>query len=864
MDPGEVSIGGAGPSRASSVISNEVAVALVSDLAPVVVGILDVEETVIDVGGALLPRLGYRREDWVGRPLAALIGDAHLLGLIRRAVAGEDVETTMMLNGRRWLVAARPARSGTGEVTGAVVVLAYGDEGDVHRELTAQEALNEQFAALIELSGDFIAIADLDGTVTYVNRHGRDLVGLSTDEECLGRPTDDYFTDLGRAMSHDIEESVRLTGSWQGESQLRHFGTGEAIPVSVNSFLVTRSSDGRPLALATVQRDLRGRLRAERELAVRVQEQRAIAELGRLALTTPLSDLMDEAVRLIGNRYPTLVAGVLHRLPDGRRSQMVSSSLPGWSTLVVPVDRSSLTGISMLDNRLMYTDDVRVDDRFRAHGTTTGVGMRSTLSCPIPGSDGQPWGAVGASGDLPYHWTEDDLAFVESVAATLGAAVRRDELEARLQHQALHDPLTGLPNRPLVLDRIDHALARATRQGSMTAVLLLDVDDFKAVNDSLGHGSGDDLLADLALRLRDVVREDDTIARLGGDEFVVVCEEVGCQADVAFLAESLLEACASRVEIGGRRLTLSASIGVAISASGAASTTSMLSEADIAMYRAKRDRPGTYRIFDEAMRGDALGRINVAGDLRAAVRAGQIEVAFQPIVDLASGRVVAMEALARWTDEAGERIPPDLFIPVAEETGIIGELGRLVLGKAVREAAGWQDLGPCGVRVNASAHELRGHQYVDQVLDLVAEAGLDPALLGLEITESAFVDEDKTTQDNLTRLRESGVSLLIDDFGTGYSSLSYLQRFPVVDVLKIDRSFLGEGTRGEAVVQAVIGLGKAFGLQVCAEGVETPEQHARVAALGCDFAQGYLLGRPVPLEEARGVLSGWRLSLPPS
>ncbi len=275
------------------------------------------------------------------------------------------------------------------------------------------------------------------------------------------------------------------------------------------------------------------------------------------------------------------------------------------------------------------------------------------------------------------------------------------------------------------------------------------------------------------------------------------------------------------------------------------------------MYRAKRDRPGTYRIFDEAMRGDVLGRINVAGELRAAVRTDGLELEYQPIVDLGSGRVVAMEALARWTNAAGERVPPDVFIPVAEETGLIVELGDVVLRGAVRQAVAWQELGEIGVRVNVSAHELRSHTFFDRVMHTLTEAGLAPHLLGLEITESMFVDDDTSTHDTLARLRAAGVSLLIDDFGTGYSSLSYLQRFPVVDVLKIDRSFLGEGTRGEAVVQAVVGLGRAFGLQVCAEGVETPEQHARVTELGCDFAQGYLLSRPVPGDRTRALIAGW-------
>jgi diguanylate cyclase (GGDEF)-like protein len=413
-----------------------------------------------------------------------------------------------------------------------------------------------------------------------------------------------------------------------------------------------------------------------------------------------------------------------------------------------------------------------------------------------------------------------------------------------------------------VLDRIDHALSRAVRRGGLLAVVLLDLDDFKTVNDSLGHGSGDEMLTQLAARFEQVVRRGDTVARLGGDEFVVVCEDLAGEQEMAFTVEALLETCARPVDIDGRRISLSASAGVALAIGGDGSTTMLLSEADIAMYRAKRDRPGTYRIFDEAMRGDVLGRIDVAGELRTAIRSGRLDIDYQPIVDLSSGEVVAMEALARWTNEAGERVPPDVFIPVAEETGLIGELGAAVLRGAAEQAMTWQQHREVGVRVNASPHELRSSTYFDEVMSTLEETGLAARLLGLEITESIFVDDDKVTQDTLTRLRDAGVSLLIDDFGTGYSSLSYLQRFPVVDVLKIDRSFLGEGTRGEAVVQAVVGLGRAFGLQVCAEGVETPEQHARVIELGCDFAQGYLLARPVPAGRTGDLIAGWQPRLP--
>ncbi len=827
--------------------------ALLGERAPVLVWTLGPDEGVTQLAGGLLDRFGYRPADWVGRPLGARLADRTALRLARAALAGESGTDLTSVDGSEWRVSADPLRAGSGEVTGAVLLLSVDPHAPARRDRApgVHASLPEKLAALVEMSDDFVAVADLDGTVTYVNRYGRELVGLGTDAEAVGRPTDDYFTDISRELSREIEESVREQGSWSGTSLLRHFDGGDPIPVRISSFLV-RGLDGTPLALATVQRDLRTHRQAEQAMAVRVQEQRALAELGRQALTLSLEDLLRVAVQLMAARYPTQSAAVLCRRDD--MAEMVASSVAGWRVVRVPLDETSLTGRAILGNRVVFSGDLADDPRF-PDAPATRFGQRSALCCPIPGDDA-PWGAVCCSSEETRRWTDDDVAFVESLTATIGAAVRREVLEDRLQHQALHDSLTGLPNRALVLDRIEHALGLAAREGSTTAVLLLDLDGFKDVNDTLGHGSGDTLLTDLAHRLGAVVRDGDTVARLGGDEFVVVCEDIDAKG-AAFIAKALLDCCARGVELAGRRLSPTASVGVALCHGGQSTTSSLLSEADIAMYRAKRDRPGGYRIFDEAMRGDVLGRVNVAGELRAAVRAEAIDVAYQPIVELASGRVVAMEALARWTSDTGEQVPPDLFVPVAEETGIIGELGRLMLRKAIRSAASWQDLGPVGVRVNASAHELRTHEYVDHLLDTLAAARFPAELLGLEITESVFVDDDRTTQDNLSRLRAGGISLLIDDFGTGYSSLSYLQRFPVVDVLKVDRSFLGEGTRGEAVVQAVVGLGRAFGLRVCAEGVETAEQLARVTELGCDFAQGYLLGRPLPAEQARGLLRDW-------
>jgi len=280
------------------------------------------------------------------------------------------------------------------------------------------------------------------------------------------------------------------------------------------------------------------------------------------------------------------------------------------------------------------------------------------------------------------------------------------------------------------------------------------------------------------------------------------------------------------------------------------------------MYRAKRVRPGTYRIFDEEMRGEVAGRLHTAGELRSALRGKGLDIAYQPIISLASGRIAALEALARWTTPSGTSVSPDVFIPVAEETGLIGELGSQILRKAARDAATWQGIAPTAVRVNVSAHELRTRGFFENVMRTLEFTGLTPALLGLEITESALVEEGHGTEEVLTRLRDAGISLMLDDFGTGYSSLSYLQRFPVVDMLKIDRSFLTDEHKGEEVIQAVIGLGRAFDLKVCAEGVENAAQHSRVAKLGCDYAQGYYFARPIAGEMVPKMLETWSPFMP--
>ncbi|QNN51582.1 EAL domain-containing protein [Nocardioides mesophilus] len=282
------------------------------------------------------------------------------------------------------------------------------------------------------------------------------------------------------------------------------------------------------------------------------------------------------------------------------------------------------------------------------------------------------------------------------------------------------------------------------------------------------------------------------------------------------------------------------------------------------MFRARQGRPGSYDAVDEAVRGDVTGRSNTAGELRSALRSRGLNIAYQPIINLRTGRIVAMEALARWTTPSGAAVSPDVFIPMAEESGLIGELGAQILTMAVRDAATWQSIAPTGVRVNVSAHELRTRSFYSDTMRTIDKVGLDPALLGLEVTESVLLEESSEAAETLGRLRLAGISLMLDDFGTGDSSLSHLQRYPVIDMLKIDRSFLEQEAGGEEIIRAIIGLGRAFDLKVCAEGVENATQHSRMVELGCDFAQGYYFARPTTREMVPKMLQAWAPFLPVS
>jgi len=447
-----------------------------------------------------------------------------------------------------------------------------------------------------------------------------------------------------------------------------------------------------------------------------------------------------------------------------------------------------------------------------------------------------------------------EQAAVSGVVLTCGDITQRKTFERQLQQMAFHDALTGLPNRALVTNRLEQALLRSSQSSESVAVLFVDLDDFKLVNDSLGHGAGDELLTALATRLQACVRVQDTTARLGGDEFIVLLEQVTRPEEAIDVANRIAHALRAPFVLGDRSMVMSASIGVAVSAHGDRAE-SVLRNADLALYQAKLAGKARASLFDSSMERTAVNRLELQADLRQALEQDQFHLVYQPIVSLADGHVTGVEALLRWHHPSRGVVSPTEFIPLAEETGLIVPIGQWVLEEACRQARAWQvDYGPGPtpmMSVNLSARQFQRPELLDNIDLVLRDTGLDPRCLTVEITESVLMRDAETTVTTLQVLRDLGVRVAIDDFGTGYSSLSYLKRFPI-DTLKIDRSFvdgLGQDPQDTAIVRSIVALAKTLSLRVTAEGIETASQYAYLQEMGCDLGQGYLFAHPLPAED---------------
>jgi diguanylate cyclase (GGDEF)-like protein/PAS domain S-box-containing protein len=739
--------------------------------------------------------------------------------------------------------------------------------GALDRQLAEHQRADERIrfqAGLLEQIDTAVVAVDGDHRCTEFNAAAERLFGYRR-EEVLGQRLLDLLAAPGQ---ESLIAEVRTTSAdrgWEGESRLRR-NDGSEFPGHARIAPI-RDADGQYLGTVAVIQDLTERKAVEQRLEKRASEQAAVAALGERALEGgPLEGLLDHAMEVVAGVLGVDFADVLE-LSGDEREFLLKAGIGFRGGLVrnitVAADWSdSQAGFTMLAKEPVIVQDIAGERRFQAGNLLREHQAASGVTVLIQGR-GKPFGVLGAYSSRRRAFTADDVNFLQAVANVLADAIDRVRTEEETRRRGLHDPLTGLPNRTLVLDRIAHALARGDRSEGSVAVLFLDVDNFKVVNDSLGHRAGDNLLRQLAARLSDAVRPADTVGRFGGDEFVVLCEDVTDEPMALRIAGRLARVFSEPFSLEGDDVhTASASIGVVLRDGSQDNPEELLRDADAAMYRAKERGRSRVELFDTGMRARAIGRLQTEGDLRRALERDELRVFYQPIVALSDGRIRGFEALVRWQHPERGLLAPAQFIPVAEESGMIVGLGRVVLEAACRQSAQWTALyGPVPIHVNLSARQVADPNLVDSVAHVLRLSGADPANLVLELTESSLLERVHSPGETLARLKALGISLMLDDFGTGYSSLSYLQHFPLSG-LKIDRSFVGalSGSNGSgAIVDAILRMALALDLEVVAEGLESAEHLEVLRRLGCRFGQGYLFSRPVDVSAASALLEAGRV-----
>jgi diguanylate cyclase (GGDEF)-like protein/PAS domain S-box-containing protein len=703
------------------------------------------------------------------------------------------------------------------------------------------------YRLLADNATDVVTLHDPAGRFLYVSPSVKTLAGYEPDElaskVCWNLVHPDDIAPVQQAMARAVVEREIVSVEYRWRHADGHWEWVETTARCVGDEIQcsTRGVGERRAALA---------------------RQSVVARLGNFVMQRPpLDTVFEEAVSAVAETLDAELVSIVEHLGEGRAR--VRAGL-GWRDGFVgsEFEMASLAEDGRPDyaDGAVVMDDLTADTKLRARPLRE-HGVVSTVTVLI-GRPERPMGVLNANSRTLRPFPDSDVDFLQSVAHMLAGAIGRLRYEEQIRHDALHDALTGLPNRTLLLDRIGEALKRARREGTRIALLFLDLDNLKVLNDSLGHSAGDELLRAIGPRVRRELREADTVARFGGDEFAVLCEDIADAAQAAQIAERLVRAFEEPFVADGEERFGSASIGVVVTGADCErGPEELLSDADAAMYQAKERGRGRYEMFDAGLRDRITARLRVESDLRRALEGeGRLWVAYQPYYRLPSREIAGVEALMRWEHPERGNVPPVEFIPVAEESGLVVPLGARVLRAACAQVARWQrETGHAGLRVtvNVSARQMAAPGFVDSVRTILADTGLDADALGLEITERLLLEEMPGTALTIELLQALGVRLLLDDFGTGYSSLRYLQRYPL-DGLKIDRAFvagLGEDGEGDgAIIEAIVGMTRALGIGVIPEGIETDGQLRRLAAMGCDHAQGFLLSRPLPAGELEALL----------
>ncbi len=704
----------------------------------------------------------------------------------------------------------------------------------------AVRASEERYRALVQQSADVIMILDADGRIAYTTPSAESVFGQypvlagpslyqHVHPEDLGM-VEALFTELALDPSRDEVMEFRVHCAPAGWRHVEARGRNLLDHPAVAGIVVNL-------------RDVTERRRV-------TDQQAAVAALGQWALSgTPLPDLLEAAADLIARTLELPLCGVFELIPDIGHFRLVAGT--GWArnllgATIVPAFPDWVS--DLYAGRIAPVVTGAVDERFFCAPLVREHDALSGASVTIEGRIGT-YGVLSVFSTVPRLFSPGDTNFLVAIANVVAAVVERRRAEAEVRHQALHDSLTGLPNRILLADRLEHALSASLRDGSRVGLLLLDLDGFKDVNDSLGHHAGDQLLRQVADRLVGVLRASDTVSRLGGDEFAMCLPDVSSTAEASAVAAKILTVLLKPFELAEMAVSVSASVGVAVSGEHGHEPSLLLQRADIAMYRAKRARCG-WALYDSATDEAHRHRLAVLAELRDAADLGELELHYQPLLDLRTGHVGHVEALVRWSHPVRGLISPDDFIPLAEQSGLIHPLTAWVLSAAIDQARAWENQGlSLPIAVNLSALVLTDPKLPGTITRMLAAAQLPTGRLIVEITESVIAEEG--VRHALQRLSEAGVTLAIDDFGTGYSSLAWLRTLPVHQ-LKIDRTFV-TGMMGDpkdtAIVRSVVQLAHSLGLTVIAEGVETAEVAGLLTELEADIGQGYLFCHPKPAAE---------------
>lgn len=621
--------------------------------------------------------------------------------------------------------------------------------------------------------------------------------------------------------------------------------------------------DGRSeITLRTCLRNLNDRSKAERDIQLRIHQQSLIAELGRDALAgISLDALMDKVVKSVGHALGCDFSRVLELVPEGR--VMTTRASSGWSAQALQeppptCNPRSLEGFALLEVKHPVVLSASAQTQPLCICTPLpDLHVLSGACVAIPGPS-RPFGVLGVYSAGHKSFVREDLLFLQSAANILAVAIERQRADREIQKLAYYDSLTGLPNRALLYDRLERALSHARRTFQEVGILFLDLDRFKSINDTLGHASGDDLLKIIAERLIGCVRHCDTVARLGGDEFVVVLTDIDREDGVAGVAQKILYELTRPVLLGTSEVTTTTSIGIAVFPEDGEDVGALLRHADIALYQAKDRGKNIYQFFSPEMNARVQERVQVEINLRKALERREFFLLYQPQLDLHSGRMVGVEALLRWNHPELGVITPERFIGVAEETGLILNIGQWVLAQACDQLSQWRKQSFAGLRlaVNISPRQFNHPCFIDMLDEVLENSGIEPSCLELELTESTIMENADVTLMTLTDIKVRGISLAIDDFGTGYSSLSYLKHFPF-DRLKIAQSFVRDLTSDQdnfAIVNAVIAVAHSLNIKVIAEGVETLQQLQFLRARQCDEMQGFYFGHPMTAEKLSELL----------